>query len=39
MLRDICNSVETFSGVKVATLQEAHDLLEQILNSRTAPLV
>lgn len=26
-------------GVQVATLQEAHDLLEQILNSRTAPLV
>lgn len=28
-----------FAGVKVATLQEAHDLLEQILNSRIAPLV
>eukprot|EP00892_Ulva_mutabilis_P003201 jgi/Ulvmu1/12882/UM098_0070.1 len=27
-----------FAGVKVATLQEAHDLLEQILNSRIAPL-
>lgn len=27
------------AGVKVTTLQEAHDLLEQILNSRTAPLV
>ena len=30
--------MELAAGVKVATLQEAHDLLEQILNSHLAPL-
>ena len=32
------NSLVVAAGVKVATLQEAHDLLEQILNSHLAPL-